>query len=445
MAGPTSVTSSGKRKSSPAKFYAVKVGRQPGIYHSWDDCKAQTHGMRAEFKSFLTLTEAEAFMRGSPKPSGGQFYAVAVGQAPGVYTDYASVQAQVRNCPGARQQSFATHEEAQAFVNQFNRDASAPISLKGDRSEASSSLTASKDTQQPAKRQKKNVTAPLQLTNGDSKYEPGMGPLPEGAEDGFDHLHKLDAESGQIRRRTHDELNRTRLQPTGDFSGYITVYTDGSSLGNGRAGAVGGVGVYFGPNDSRNVSEPLRGYKQTNQRAELVAIARALDHVPIDRSVRIFTDSDYAIKCLKEWCEKWKTNNWRTSTGKEVENKDLIEPIDRRIRERELCRADTRLEWVKGHASSPGNVAADLLAVQGSRKSTPELRNQEIQSMSLTLSTYARTEPVGVDDEGAEYDRIFADLEAEKLAQAGDAFMNQLLPDDQKETKPDFARGLCPE
>ena len=51
MAGPTSVasnTSSGKRKRSSPKFYAVKVGRTPGIYHSWEDCKAQTEGIKSQ-------------------------------------------------------------------------------------------------------------------------------------------------------------------------------------------------------------------------------------------------------------------------------------------------------------------------------------------------------------------------------------------------------------
>jgi ribonuclease HI len=34
-------------------------------------------------------------------------------------------------------------------------------------------------------------------------------------------------------------------------SGPLKIYTDGSSLGNGKLGAVAGVGVYFGPNDPR--------------------------------------------------------------------------------------------------------------------------------------------------------------------------------------------------
>lgn len=188
--------------------------------------------------------------------AGNKFYAVAIGHVPGVYTDYASVQAQVRNCAGAKQQSFATRGEAQAFVNEFRRDPSVPISLRGDLSEVSS-LTASKESKAseaaPPKKQKKNDAAAPALTNSDIKYEPGMGPLPDDAEDGFDPTLKLDLESGNIRVKTEAELSRTKLQPTGDFTGVINVYTDGSALGNGKIGAVGGVGVYFGPNDSRLV------------------------------------------------------------------------------------------------------------------------------------------------------------------------------------------------
>jgi hypothetical protein len=43
----TSNTSSGKRKRAGPKFYAVREGRIPGIYHSWEDCKAQTDGVKA--------------------------------------------------------------------------------------------------------------------------------------------------------------------------------------------------------------------------------------------------------------------------------------------------------------------------------------------------------------------------------------------------------------
>lgn len=49
------------------KVYAVKRGKKPGIYHTWSECKAQTDHCDAEFKSFKTLAEAQAYMA-SPEP-----------------------------------------------------------------------------------------------------------------------------------------------------------------------------------------------------------------------------------------------------------------------------------------------------------------------------------------------------------------------------------------
>lgn len=46
------------------KFYAVRKGRVPGIYTTWDEAKAQVTGFSgAAYKSFAVYEEAEAFMR----------------------------------------------------------------------------------------------------------------------------------------------------------------------------------------------------------------------------------------------------------------------------------------------------------------------------------------------------------------------------------------------
>ena len=38
-----------------SKYYAVKKGKKPGVYRTWDECKAQTDGFSgAIFKSFKT-------------------------------------------------------------------------------------------------------------------------------------------------------------------------------------------------------------------------------------------------------------------------------------------------------------------------------------------------------------------------------------------------------
>ena len=46
------------------KYYAVAVGKKPGIYTKWDECKAMVHGFPERFtKSFKTLEEAETFWK----------------------------------------------------------------------------------------------------------------------------------------------------------------------------------------------------------------------------------------------------------------------------------------------------------------------------------------------------------------------------------------------
>ena len=47
------------------KYYAVRVGKIPGIYLTWDDCKAMVDGYPgAKYKSFTNIKEAECFVQG---------------------------------------------------------------------------------------------------------------------------------------------------------------------------------------------------------------------------------------------------------------------------------------------------------------------------------------------------------------------------------------------
>lgn len=48
------------------KYYAVKSGRAPGVYMTWEECRNQVHGYPdAAFKSFPSVDEAQAFVRGA--------------------------------------------------------------------------------------------------------------------------------------------------------------------------------------------------------------------------------------------------------------------------------------------------------------------------------------------------------------------------------------------
>ncbi len=47
------------------KIYAVKVGLNPGIYETWEECKKQVDGFSgAAYKSFKTLQDAQNYLRG---------------------------------------------------------------------------------------------------------------------------------------------------------------------------------------------------------------------------------------------------------------------------------------------------------------------------------------------------------------------------------------------
>ena len=48
-----------------AKYYAVRVGRHPGIYRTWGKCESEVSRYKgAEFKAFMSLVEAEDYMSG---------------------------------------------------------------------------------------------------------------------------------------------------------------------------------------------------------------------------------------------------------------------------------------------------------------------------------------------------------------------------------------------
>ena len=51
-----------------SKFYAVRIGKKPGIYTNWNECQEQIKGYPgAIFKSFLTLEEARNFIDNAEK------------------------------------------------------------------------------------------------------------------------------------------------------------------------------------------------------------------------------------------------------------------------------------------------------------------------------------------------------------------------------------------
>ena len=135
----------------------------------------------------------------------------------------------------------------------------------------------------------------------------------------------------------------------------IKIYTDGACSGN---PGKGGWGVLIQENDNE---KELSGSElnTTNNRMELTAVIKALEHYDEAREIEIFTDSKYVMQGITEWIKNWKNNHWKTSQKKDVKNKDLWVLLDT-----VSAKHDIKWSWVKGHAGDYGNEIADKLATQ---------------------------------------------------------------------------------
>ncbi|EWC43405.1 hypothetical protein DRE_07652 [Drechslerella stenobrocha 248] len=390
-----------KRKrpaSETTKFYAVRTGFTPGIYKTYADCLAQVTGFKkAEFKSFTSQSEAEQYLSGkdpSTDPSSPsyvpKFYGVRSGGIPGVYTSWEECQKHVVGVKNPKFRHFSTREEAEAFVRGVGEHSgladssihNAGGSGGGASASAASSSAAADSREDEDSRNTRRKTSATGSRRGSTAIDSILdgddlnadlreaGLLDDGGKEQSEVLDdniledvEMEA-SGNAVKRSSPKLMRSVLVPK--KTAVLKIYTDGSSLMNGSASARAGVGIWFGPGDKRNLSEPLNDPKATNNRAELSAILRAIEIAPKHREVLIFTDSKYAIQCVTEWFQKWRANGWHTAAGRSVENQDLIEDILQRIEERVTQGgAKTKFEWVNGHKGVVGNEMADKLARDG--------------------------------------------------------------------------------
>ncbi len=58
------IAATGLEHDGQKNYYAVKIGRRPGIYKTWNDCSAQVAEFAgAKYRGFTSLEDAEAFLK----------------------------------------------------------------------------------------------------------------------------------------------------------------------------------------------------------------------------------------------------------------------------------------------------------------------------------------------------------------------------------------------
>ncbi|KAG7099875.1 hypothetical protein E1B28_001677 [Marasmius oreades] len=197
-------------------------------------------------------------------------------------------------------------------------------------------------------------------------------------EDSFADPYPLARRSLPGNGKEREREGRTpTIVPTRQYEDLV-VYCDGACKNNGTGASVAGIGVWWGHDDKRNMCERCPGL-QTNNCAELVAIVRVLEKTSIDvnRKLVIKTDSQYAINCLTLWVKNWNRfgNPWRKTNGHPVLNSELISYAYTLIECRKMLGQTVKLVYVKGHAGSEGNEAADKLANQGCTLKDKKMRD----------------------------------------------------------------------
>lgn len=120
-------------------------------------------------------------------------------------------------------------------------------------------------------------------------------------------------------------------------TGSVTIYTDGACSGNPGAG---GFAFIIKDNNGNIIAKDSQhgGGYVTNNQMELSAVEKALealiykDHEIRPETITIISDSEYVIKGMNEWVDKWMANDWKTATNKPVSNETFWRDILSRLR-----------------------------------------------------------------------------------------------------------------
>ena len=301
-------------------FYAVRRGTTPGVYPTWDECKEQVHGYAgARFKKFSTMQEAVSFVN-------------------------------------AQDDQPASNSGGSSRFNPNPYSPAAQPQSAGKRRHGGSNYSGASNRGGHSRRQLHTV-ASYGYADGDS-----------GGESDDDDLVEAPVPKSKVSRSSArvscSAATEAPASSAPSLSKRPVVFTDGACVHNGnfRGKARAGVGVHWPSGLAEDLSEPLLGPKQSNQRAEMMAAYRALGQA-YDMglsAIELCSDSMYTIRGINEWVPNWKKRGWKTSEQKPVENRDLWELLDSMVKK-------VQVKWthVRGHRGIWGNEKADELARQG--------------------------------------------------------------------------------
>ncbi|MBA1433019.1 MAG: ribonuclease HI [Epsilonproteobacteria bacterium] len=139
----------------------------------------------------------------------------------------------------------------------------------------------------------------------------------------------------------------------------ITLFSDGSALGNPGPGGYGVVLRYGDKERELSGQEP----HTTNNRMELKGVIEGLKALKEPCEVDIVSDSSYVVKGINEWLEGWIKKDF-----KKVKNPDLWQEYIEVAKPHKI-----HAIWVRGHDGHVENERCDKLARDAAQEAKDNL------------------------------------------------------------------------
>jgi len=154
-----------------------------------------------------------------------------------------------------------------------------------------------------------------------------------------------------------------------DHNDIEVTYSDGSfkkktseaSYGVAKLLTEDDTGMYCEFTGKKYLYETFAGVVQdgTNNIGELSGLKSAVANFGDKKYQVIISDSEYSIKCFREWYYNWKAKDYKNYAGKTISNKDLIKGIAEDIDNSDKI---VLFKWTKGHDDNDFNELCDRVA-----------------------------------------------------------------------------------
>lgn len=313
-----------------------------------------------------------------PKPTlpKQKYYAVKIGKQPGIYPCWEKgAKEQVAGIKGAVFKSFKTLEEAQIFMDRRN------VTSDSVKLEREWQLSENIRVKQAYKDGYLTNLGKLEKTDNLKKME-SLGTHMASIDGARALISAVPLETLHPRYWNRHQgsyyiFTDGSFMPAAKHVGYGICLSVGNSSSNSNSDATNGAS----DKQLANCLHRIMPIDTTNNQCEMLAIASVLQiiwmfrdyfgkpdtHTISDSNVKrrflktvtIISDSSYCINSITKWVAKWSKNNWLTANGDPVKNRDTLEKIN------ELCQqlepfVDIYFQHTNSHLTAPDKTAPTI-------------------------------------------------------------------------------------